>query len=194
MQSKSVCLGTIDVPLFDGKISMVSFDVTTLDGLAEEFKELVKNMLSTLKISGIAYFTIHGRKLCKNETLRRPGAHVDGNYEPFHGSWRTGGWKVGEDGPPVGSETHYRQYVSPLGGMILATNYSSAIGWNGDYDGIPNIGGNCSHIELDKPFVLESNKIYYGNNHFIHESLPVDKDVHRVMVRITLPETHEYQH
>ena len=52
--------------------------------------------------------------------------------------------------------------------------------------------GDCSHIQLDEPFQLERNKVYYGNNHFIHESLEVKDDVHRVFVRITMPEDHEF--
>ena len=41
-------------------------------------------------------------------------------------------------------------------------------------------------------FKLKPNKIYYGNKHFIDESLPVSDDVHRVFARITMPEAHQY--
>lgn len=34
---------------------------------------------------------------------------------------------------------------------------------------------------------LESNTLYWGNSTFIHESLPVEEDVKRQLIRITLP-------
>jgi hypothetical protein len=55
------------------------------------------------------------------------------------------------------------------------------------------VGGDCRHIALDAPFTLTENTVYYGNNHFIHESLPIAIDAHRVFARITLPENHQYQ-
>jgi len=104
-----------------------------------------------------------------------------------------GGWKVGENGPGINTELHKRQYLKETGGIILASNYESCLGWNGHYDGTPNTGGDCSHIQLDQPFMLEKNAIYYGNNHFIHESLPVVDNVHRVFARITMPEDHQFR-
>jgi hypothetical protein len=35
--------------------------------------------------------------------------------------------------------------------------------------------------------MLEPNVVYYGNSQFLHESLPIDETVHRVVARITLP-------
>ena len=104
-----------------------------------------------------------------------------------------GGWKIGENGPAINTNFHNRQYNSLNGGIIMATNYPSCIGWNGDYDGLPNVGGDCSKIDLDTPLLLRENKVYYGNNHFIHESLSVDQDVHRVFARITMPENHIFR-
>lgn len=102
------------------------------------------------------------------------------------------GWKVGENGAAINTDEHNRQYVNPKGGIILATNYASCLGWQGEYKGLPKVGGDCRHIKLDTPHLLKANKVYYGNNHFIHESLPVGRDIHRVFARITLPENHEY--
>ena len=45
-----------------------------------------------------------------------------------------------------------------------------------------------SHIDLGDSFELKENTVYFGNNHFIHESLPMKNDVIRVFARITLPE------
>ena len=103
-----------------------------------------------------------------------------------------GGWKVGQDGPAIGSDLHKRQYCIDKGGIILASNYQACIGWVGEYQGLPAVGGYCEHIQLNEPFGLKENNVYYGNNHFIHESLAMSDDVHRVFARITLPETHIY--
>jgi len=196
MISRAKNMGQIVVPTYSGHESMIPFNIKTLEGIPEAFLSTVKAMLNNVPVkAGIAYFTIHGKKLIKNDTLRRGGPHTDGNYEPHQmdfGKSGGSGWKVGENGPRIHSPLHKRQYVKETGGLILASNYSSSVGWLGEYDEVPGVGGNCAHIELKDSFLLKENTIYYGNNHFIHESLPVNETVHRTMIRITLPETHEY--
>lgn len=172
---------------------MIPFDINTFDGLIEEFKDIAKTMLQGIRHKGgTAFFTIHGKKLKKGQTLRRGGPHIDGNYEPHLMTFGNGGWKVGQDGPGINTALHDRQYNNERGGIILASNYEACLGWVGEYAGLPNTGGDCSHIKLDDPFMLKRNQVYYGNNHFIHESLEVRDDVHRVLARITMPEDHEY--
>ncbi len=192
MKSTAMIIGDIDLPLIEDKISMVPFDLKTLKGLSGKIKTLASEMLQNISHGGgTAYFTIHGRKLKKDDTLRRGGPHTDGSFDFSVFSWG-GGWKVGEDGPDINSEEHIRLYNSENGGIILASNFEACLGWVGEFDGLPSVGGDCSHIKLNDPFMLKKNKIYYGNNHFIHESLPVTEDVHRVFARITLPENHIY--
>lgn len=191
MKSKVRVIGNIDIPLMEGEVAMIPFNAETFEGLPEKYLTLAKQMLSNLRMTGTAFFTIHGKILRKGETLRRGAPHTDGNYEPVKMDFG-GGWKVGENGPPVGSDLHARQYLSEKGGILLASNHKASLGWAGEYDATPMVGGDCRHIDLGEPFGLDAGKVYYGNNHFIHESLPMDVDVHRVMVRITLPEFHEY--
>jgi len=97
------------------------------------------------------------------------------------------GWKVGENGVSLTSENHKLSYQNSNGGMLIASNYSSCMGWNGKYEGEAKEGGDCSHIALKDGFMLKSGIVYYGSSQFIHESLPVNKDVFRVMFRVTLP-------
>ena len=197
MISKSISTNTIALPLVIGEFAMIPFDLNTLDGLPDKFKATVGQMIEGIKnLSGTAFFTFHGKQLKKGETLRRGGPHTDGNYEEYNMTFGGGGggngWKVGENGPAINTELHHRQYVSDKGGIILASNYEACLGWEGEYSGMPGVGGDCRKIELDKPFLLDSNRVYYANNHFIHESLPMSGDVHRVFARITLPEDHEF--
>lgn len=186
---------TIELPFTNQEISMIPFDLETLFGLPLEFKDTVKTMLNGIKAKGTAFFTIHGKTLKAGKTLRRPAPHTDGNYEPVtmgFGGGGGGGWKIGENGSPVNTDEHNRQYISETGGIILATNYASCLGWKGEYTGVPSVGGDCRHIELDEPQLLKADTVYYGNNHFIHESIPVGRDIHRVFARITMPEDHKY--
>ena len=178
---------TIELPFTNKEISMVPFDLDSLTGLPCEFHKTVLTMLDGVKAVGTAFFTIHGKTLKAGKTLRRPAPHTDGNYEPVNMSFGGGGgWKIGENGPSINTDEH------ELGGIILATNYASCLGWNGEYEGLPSVGGDCRAIKLDVPHLLKANTVYYGNNHFIHESIPVGRDVHRVFARITLPQTHKY--
>jgi hypothetical protein len=100
-------------------------------------------------------------------------------------SWATGFLVGGLD-----EEQHFRQYCSNKGGMIISSNYEACYGWNGTFKGIPLDGGDSSHIDLSnlEKFKLEKNKVYIGNSTFLHESIPVNEDVKRQLIRITLPE------
>ena len=196
MQSTARVTSTINLPLVECELSMIPFDIATQEGLNEEHSAIVRQMLEGISASGTGFFTLHGKKLTTGGTLRRGAPHTDGNYEPHNMTFGTSGgngWKVGENGPPIDSELHKRQYLSEKGGIILASNFESCLGWLGEYSETPRVGGDCSHIELGNSFMLKSNCAYYGNNHFVHESLPVNADVHRVFARITLPENHCYQ-
>lgn len=194
MLSIATVTNGIELPLIEGEFSMLPFDLDTRIGLTGEFISIAEKLLTNIKhCGGIAFLTVHGKPLKKNETLRRGGAHTDGSYDRKVFAWGGGGgWKVGENGPAVTSHDHKRLYNSETGGIILASNFESCLGWIGDFEGLPGIGGDCSAINLDKPFLLKRNTVYYGNNHFIHESIPVSGDVHRVFVRITMPEDHRY--
>lgn len=194
MKSQCIQTGTIELPLIFDEHSMIPFDLVTLGGLPVYFKVIVEKMVSHIKQrEGIAFFTIHGKELKKGNTLRRGGPHTDGSYKLNTGWGTGGGWKVNQDGPPIGSKPHREHYRSEKGGIILCSNYSSCLGWKGIFFSSPGVGGDCSHIKLNKPFLLEPDKIYYGNNHFVHESIPVKQDVHRVLARVTLPENHIFE-
>ena len=196
MKSMIAKTNTINLPVITGEYSMIPFDLNTLAGIPLQFLTTVAQMLSGIKHEGgKAFFTIHGKTLKASQTLRRGAPHTDGNYEPVKmgfGSGGGSGWKVGENGPSIDSELHKRQYNAINGGLILASNHSACLGWKGEFEGTPKVGGDCRHIALNDAFMLESNVVYYGNNHFIHESLAVDVDVHRVFARITMPENHNY--
>lgn len=189
-------LNTIEIPFFKGEISMLSFDLSDLNTLPIEFRQTAKEMIKNLSNKiGEAFLTVHGKFVKKSETLRRGAPHIDGNFLESL-KWGSGGggngWKIGENGNQLNTIEHKLSYENEKGGMLIASNYSSSKGWNGVFDDKAGIGGDCRHVELGNGFMLDANKVYYGNSQFIHESLPLDKDTHRVMYRITLPINHEF--
>ena len=96
MISTSRITNNIVLPLLVGEFSMLPFDLNTLQYLPNEFKPIAEQMLSNIKgVKGEGYFTIHGSILKKGESHRRPGPHVDGNYDKRIYSWGGGGWKDG---------------------------------------------------------------------------------------------------
>jgi hypothetical protein len=108
-----------------------------------------------------------------------------GNSSATPSSWATGFLVGGLD-----EEQHFNQYCSSdKGGMIISSNYEACDGWIGEFNNIPLDGGDCSHIDLSnlQKFRLKANKVYLGNSTFLHESLPIDENVNRQLVRITLP-------
>lgn len=201
LQSKSKMIKEISLPEFRGdKIYMYSFDIENpiLPSGYERWYSTISEIIShSPKKTGKAYLTIDEKIVNKGETHRRGGPHTDGNYlfswgniDPNPGQPQPGsGWLTGEDGRFLPREQHEQQYCSEKGGMLIVSSYESCKGWNGKYDGQPNQGGDCSHLNLSEmeTFILKTNTLYWGNSTFIHESLPVKEDVKRQLVRITLP-------
>lgn len=74
--------------------------------------------------------------------------------------------------------------------LILAHDVEgSSCGWNGEVNGDPMVGGDCSHLDLSgmERVVLEKNRVYVGNVTMIHESLPIYKETKRTLVRLNVP-------
>jgi hypothetical protein len=181
-------LNPINLPFYRGEVSMLPFNLEDLSSLPGKFRVAVEQMMEKLpKLKGEAFLTVHGKFIKKDRTLRRGGPHIDGNYIKQVSDWGTGGWKVGQEGNSLSSEHHALSYKTLNGGMLIASNYSSCKGWNGSFNGEPGVGGDCSHIKLNKGFMLKADTVYYGGSQFVHESLPVSEDVFRLLYRITLP-------
>jgi hypothetical protein len=182
---------------------MLPFNLETLQEIPGDLTKLVANMIKNLQIKkGIAFLTLDGKMVLKGDSQRRAGVHIDGNY--LASSWGSSdegwgggtegnagggnGWKVGEGGRIISSTEHKASYKSTTGGMLIASTYPACRGWNGKFEGDAYIGGDCTRIlGLDEGFLLKKNTVYYGNSQFLHESLPVEKDVFRIIARITLP-------
>ena len=183
----------VQIKDFIGEVKMLPFSLENLKEVPTQFKKLVKKMISALPDKkGVAYLTVDGKLVEKGKTQRRGGVHIDGNYltslEWGNGGGGGNGWKVGEGGRILSSKEHKLSYETETGGMLIASTYPACKGWNGAFKGRPYVGGDCSRVKgLGEGFVLKPNIVYYGNSQFLHESLPIDKIIHRTLVRITLP-------
>jgi len=192
LKSKSKMIKPISLPEYRGdQVYMHEFDMAnpSLPKGYERWNTTLKEMVvASPKQTGKAYITIDEKIVKAGKSHRRGGPHTDGNYL-FGWGGGGGGWLTGEDGRLLPREQHEEQYCSEKGGMLMVSSYEACKGWNGDYEGQPNQGGDCSHLDLSKMnnFNLKSNTLYWGNSTFIHESLPLEEDVKRQLVRITLP-------
>ena len=191
LKSKSKMIKKMSLPEWKGdRVYMHEFDMAnpTMPKGYERWESVIKDIVSeSPKKTGKAYITIDEKIVRKGESHRRGGPHTDGNY--IFGWGGGGGWLTGEDGRFLPREKHVEQYCQEGGGLFLISSYKSCKGWNGEFEGEPNQGGDCTHLDLSKMdcYEMESNTLYWGNSTFIHESLPVQEDVKRQLVRITLP-------
>lgn len=191
LKSKSKMIKKMSLPEWKGdRVYMHKFDMSNpqMPVGYERWNSTLKEIVSESPIkSGMAYITIDEKIVKSGETHRRGGAHTDGNY--LFGWGGGGGWLTGEDGRFLPRDKHVEQYCSDKGGMLIISSYKACKGWNGDINGEPNQGGDCSHLDLSnmENYELDSNTLYWGNSTFIHESLPVDEDIKRQLVRLTLP-------
>ena len=192
LKSKSKMIKPISLPEYRGdRVYMHEFNMEnpTLPVGYERWESVLKEIVDcSPKKTGKAYLTIDEKIVSKGESHRRGGPHTDGNYL-FGWGGGGSGWLTGEDGRFLPRDKHEEQYCSEKGGMLIVSSYEACKGWNGDYEGQPNQGGDCSHLDLSKmeDFRLKSNTLYWGNSTFIHESLPLEEDVKRQLVRVTLP-------
>jgi hypothetical protein len=192
LKSKSKKIKTISFPEYRGdRVYMHEFDMSnpTLPLGYERWESILKEIVDcSPKKTGKAYLTIDEKIVKKGESHRRGGPHTDGNYL-FGWGGGGSGWLTGEDGRFLPREKHEQQYCSDKGGMLIVSSYEACDGWNGEFEGQPNQGGDCSHLDLNnmEKFRLEKNTLYWGNSTFIHESLPLTEDVKRQLVRVTLP-------
>ena len=73
--------------------------------------------------------------------------------------------------------------------IILASSISAACGYVGNYEGQIGDMGDCAHIDTSNMDVLPmiAGTVYAGNVNCLHESLPVQMDCERTLVRLNVP-------
>ena len=102
-----------------------------------------------------------------------------------------GGAPAGHGGNPgrhsAGPSWTAPDFVSPEA-IILASTVNAARGFLGAYRGNIGDGGDCSEIDTSgmTELPMMANQVYVGNVCCLHESLPVQEDCYRTLVRLNV--------
>ena len=167
----------------------------------------VDAMLAGIEAPGDIFLMIDQKAVQAGQPQRRPGLHVDGYWRPAyacHGGEREGhsarrGGHVPYDPAFDRHQPHTRHVAGPSDwsrpdfstpeAILLASDVSAARAFAGQYTGTPGHGGDFSHLDptgLDE-IRLQAHTVYAGNVSFLHESLPVEHDCLRTLVRLNVP-------
>ncbi len=189
-ESKAKIVGNIEFPNFKSiRVMMMPFylyDLNTIPKYLEHYKETLKAMINLIPPTTEqykdtpAYLTIDERLVECGEIQRNPGLHVDGMYNG----------KVG--GPWSGNDIDDGSWGSVGNGMLVVSNISQSLDvYIGKVNGFPIKDGDCEHLrnELETltKFSPNSGEVVWADGLCIHEALPMNNDVLRQFVRISLP-------
>lgn len=181
-------IGPVTFPEHTGeRVYMLPF--TKRDGLPLEllhWQLTIDAMLQGVDTDGVIYLMIDQGEVKAGNTHRRGGPHIDGNWiveagrhgkgggrhNIRNGKW--GGWNSGDLKPE---------------GIILASDVAACAAWDGEIEGEPAEGGDCSQLDLTaaKRILIPSHLAVAGNVTMVHESLPIDHDCKRTVVRLNVP-------
>ena len=164
----------VEFPEFTGlRIMMMPVVIGSYLGIPKQYHEILSQLFGITEDrwrGHVGYLTIDEKYLITGNCLRRAGKHVDGYYNGKCGAWGGGGWGS------VGN------------GMLTVSNSSHCKAYLGIYEGIPGNDGECDHIKLDDSYeIFEKNQIYWLDGSCIHESIPVEVDIKRQFVRLSMP-------
>lgn len=156
---------------------MVPF--TKGDGLPEplrRWQRTVDQMLFGVEAGCEIFFMADQGEVDEISPHRRPGLHIDGNWNPeiFAHGWR---------------QPFHGDYSPEL--TILCSDVEASRAVIGVFDGYPAIGGDCAHIDVSsgRSVRMNARTVYIGNVTMVHESLPVARArrVKRSLVRLSVP-------
>ena len=73
--------------------------------------------------------------------------------------------------------------------IILASDVIGCRAFEGEWDGMPMDGGDCSHIDVSnlQEVIFDKNIVYRGNVGMLHESMPILLGGKRTVVRLNVP-------
>ena len=125
---------------------------------------------------------------------RRPGKHIEGWWDAgmsLHNGDGSGRWRLpGHVTEPVHRiPSRHSHKLDREEGIILASNITACVGYEGIFEGDLGKGGDCDHIDTSnmKTVNMEAHNVWAGNVSMLHESTPVAFDCFRTVVRINVP-------
>jgi len=180
--------GNVEFPENTGeRIYMMPFTLESgLPEHASRWQDTINSMLCDIDTAETMYLMVDQGLVKSGDSHRRGGVHIDGNWIAATNDWDTSGHKTLFAGR---HDTGHRIIGLSDESIVLASDLSACNAYAGEFVGTPREGGACDHIDLSKADVtrMEANKVYTGNVTMLHESLPVEEDVMRTLVRINVP-------
>ncbi len=184
-------IGKVDFPLFTGeRVYMRKF--TKQSGLPDDLQRwqpTVDAMLNGVDCDGDIFIMIDQGSIKAGQSHRRPGAHIDGYWieslQAHRGSGGghriTGAWDTGGGGWKTCDFTESE-------GIILASDIAACKAFVGDYTGTIGESGDCSSIDTSRMgnAIMNPFTAYAGNVSMLHESLPINFDCERTLVRLNV--------
>lgn len=177
-----------------------------------KWQPTVDAMLDGIDTSGPIFIMIDCGQIKAGMAQRRPGLHIDGYWIPAiqmhrdtgrHGSSVPdpspsdphGGTHSNKSQHASGRHNHKIPFWDPCAtyeeqeGLLLASSLQSARGFHGDFVGAPGEGGVCTHVDVSAliEVPMKADLVYAGNVTMLHESLAVETDCFRSLVRLNVP-------
>lgn len=151
------------------------------------WSDTVAAMLEGIEVPRVAYLMVDQGIVRAGETHRRSGIHVDGNWlsdikchgQPGH---RHASNRWGHS--PTWSHFEYEPEL-----IVLSTDMSACQAFIGCVDGQSDHEGSCDHLDLTglDSVRLEAHRAYVMSAETLHQSLPVEHDCLRTVVRLNIP-------
>ena len=201
--------GPVSFPAFTGeRIYMVPFFKE--DGLPahlRRWQRTVDDMLEGVETEFEIYLMVDQKMVEAEQTHRRPGLHIDGYWCSGIQAHGVGGHSVGggegpghntgrhrlEDLPPVPTKRkpkpRPKKNASAAEAILLASDLSACEGFEGEFDYDVPHGGNCENVNTFRlqRTTMRAGRVYAGNAHMLHQSLPVHSRTTRTVVRLNVP-------
>lgn len=194
MKSNIQIGSTVSFPAWTGeRIYMQEFHKNApLPVQYARWQSTVDQMLGGIDTNGPVYLMVDQALVKGGQPHRRPGVHVDGHWViNAHG-----GSGHGSRHGPVPYPRHQpgplHQGSSAQGeALVLASDVEACAAYVGEYerDFVADWrGGDCSDLDLSQlnRVDLYPNHVYIGDVFTLHESLPVQHDCRRTLVRLNV--------
>lgn len=177
------------VPFADNigeRVYMVEFDGKLPTHLSR-WQPTIDAMLTNITLGGPQYLMVDQGFVRSGDTLRSPGAHIDGFWEPTlyahgggHSQHRNGG---GGGGHKKGGHIKFNNRTELL---ILASDEPGCVFYDGEWDGDINDKNGVSNLRGSfKTELMLPHHAYAGDTGaLLHESVPQQKDAWRSVVRL----------
>lgn len=186
------------------------------------WEENVRAMMVHVPVQAHAtqfFVTIDSRFFTQEDTLRRPGIHLDGNFcaDPTFAPRSTWGppsptWggllavgteeKADNSHVQMGFVLPYPDVVVPigtyvsdhLGATLVASSYTGCVAWGGSFSGPVESGGALGEgveASLQNPSMLTEHSLWLMSSNCPHQTLRIPAGARRTLIRITFPHNYD---